>query len=150
MEREESKDGIVIVEEKGEERYRKQEEEYRNQIASLEEEQITLREAWTEIVRGNMATVDDLKQLLIEAQNERDEAVSELNFLEKEHEEKHDALASELAATKLSVAQLSEDRDIMHRKLVSLLRTIPSSQDQRDGLHKEEEQKLFWGLRQQV
>uniref|UniRef100_A0A7S3K0D3 Uncharacterized protein n=1 Tax=Aureoumbra lagunensis TaxID=44058 RepID=A0A7S3K0D3_9STRA len=117
----------VRIVENDEERFYVQEEDYRNQISALEEEQITLREAWSEIVRTNMATVDDLKQQLIEAQYEKEEAQSEYDALLNDHEKVHNNLATELAATKVHVAQLSQERDDMHTKLVSLLRTIPSS-----------------------
>lgn len=107
--------------------WEEREEWYRSQIAALEEEQTTLRDAWSEIVRGNMAMAEDLKQQLIEATNERDEAQTELDHLTEEHTEKHQALAVDLASAKLHVAQLSEERDRMHQKLIVLLRKFPAT-----------------------
>ncbi|KAJ8607008.1 hypothetical protein CTAYLR_006238 [Chrysophaeum taylorii] len=103
------------------------EEEYRAEIAALEEEQITLRDAWSEIVRTNMATAEDLKLQLIESTNERDAAQAELDELQTEHAESHDALAVELADAKLKVAQLCEERDRLHQQLVLLLRKFPAT-----------------------
>lgn len=103
------------------------ESSYRSQIAALEEEQSTLRDAWSEIVRANMAMAEDLKQQLVEATKERDEAKSELDHLIEEQQEKHEHWATELAAAKLLVAELSEERDRMHQKLVALLRKFPAS-----------------------
>eukprot|EP00635_Sarcinochrysidales_sp_CCMP3193_P015717 CAMPEP_0118889752 /NCGR_PEP_ID=MMETSP1166-20130328/528_1 /TAXON_ID=1104430 /ORGANISM="Chrysoreinhardia sp, Strain CCMP3193" /LENGTH=138 /DNA_ID=CAMNT_0006828347 /DNA_START=1 /DNA_END=418 /DNA_ORIENTATION=+ len=98
------------------------EDEYRSQIMALEEEQTTLREAWSEIVRTNTATAEDLQSQLREATNERDEARAELDTVLSEHKELQDGMAAELAAAKVAVAELSEQRDVMHHKLVSLLR----------------------------
>lgn len=111
--------------EEAEERaWNEREESYRAQIAALEEEQVTLRDAWSEIVRGNMAMSEDLKKQLNEATRERDLAREEMEKLK--NDDGHDVLASSLAEAKLRVAQLSEQRDLMHQKLVVLLREFPT------------------------
>ncbi|KAH8052330.1 hypothetical protein JL720_14967 [Aureococcus anophagefferens] len=45
-----------------EELWRARKAEYEAQIVGLEEEQATLRDAWSDIVRDNLSTVDDLKR----------------------------------------------------------------------------------------
>ena len=92
----------------GEEEWRLREEEYRTQILALEEEQQTLREAWSEIVRTNTENAETLKSQLKTAADEKAQAQQDLDKVLDEQKDFHGHLASELAAAKLAVAQLSE------------------------------------------
>ena len=64
-----------------EEAWRAKEEDYQSQILALEEEQATLRDAWSDIVRNNLATVDDLRQQLAEQTKRRDDARVQVDAL---------------------------------------------------------------------
>lgn len=68
------------------------------------------------------AQAEDLKQQLAEATTERDEARAKLDNLVDQQANDHEALAADLAAAKLNVAELAEKRDKMNHKLVTLLR----------------------------
>ena len=64
-----------------EEAWRAKEEDYQSQILALEEEQATLRDAWSDIVRNNLATVDDLRQQLAVQTKRRDDARVQVDAL---------------------------------------------------------------------
>ena len=70
-----------------------------------------------------LGAVDDLKAQLSEATTEKDAAQAELDTVLSEQKETQDQMASELAAAKITVAELSQERDKMHHSLVTLLRT---------------------------
>ena len=64
-----------------EEAWRAKEEDYQSQLLALEEEQATLRDAWSDIVRNNLATVDDLRQQLAVQTKRRDDARVQVDAL---------------------------------------------------------------------
>ncbi|KAJ1447432.1 hypothetical protein M885DRAFT_542782 [Pelagophyceae sp. CCMP2097] len=109
--------------------WQEQELGYRSQITALEEEQATLRDAWREIVRGNLATVEDLKKNLAETTRSRDAAQAGIDALVGSQRQRHSDITAALARAKLTVAELSSERDEMQARLLALVRkTNPSKQ----------------------
>ena len=103
-----------------EELWRARKAEYEAQIVGLEEEQATLRDAWSDIVRDNLSTVDDLKRTLAGRAKLRDEARATRDALVAKLETQQTHLVAELAAAKLRVAELSDARDRAHHDLGAL------------------------------
>ena len=106
-----------------EELWRAREAEYEAQIVGLEEEQATLRDAWSDIVRDNLSTVDDLKRTLAGRAKLRDEARATRDALVAKLETQQNHLVAELAAAKLRVAELSDARDRAHHDLGALAKS---------------------------
>ena len=102
--------------------WKEKEKNYQGQILALEEEQATLRDAWSDIVRTNLAAADDLRAQLNEQQTLRDEAQVQADAVLGELESQHNHLVAELAAAKLRVAELSDQRDRAHHRLAELAR----------------------------
>ena len=100
-----------------EEAWRAKKDAYEAQIVGLEEEQATLRDAWSDIVRANLDTVDDLKRKLKERERVRNDARAQRDALFRSQESHMNLLVAELAAAKLNVAELSDKRDRAHHDL---------------------------------
>mmetsp|Transcript_21658 Transcript_21658/g.66634 ORF Transcript_21658/g.66634 Transcript_21658/m.66634 type:complete len:143 (-) Transcript_21658:211-639(-) len=91
--------------------WKAKETEYRKQVEGLEAQHATLRDAWSDIVRTNLMAVDELKAELKRKTAARDAAKAARDDVVTTGDAKHERLVAELAAAKVSVAELSEARD---------------------------------------
>jgi len=102
--------------------WKDKETNYQGQILALEEEQATLRDAWSDIVRTNLAAADELRTQLKTQTVLRDEAQAQADAVLGELESQRNHLVCELANAKLRVAELSDKRDRAHHSLAELAR----------------------------